>query len=189
MVRLLAWSALALAAAQQAAWSALSYDDSIRGMAACDNVLIVANIQSTSPRRFGAPRPQRASRFHASVAEVVKSDDSSLSPRSEIEFQYEGGLLGYAWKQDSRYLVCLNRDRASGTLAPIHAFETSFRTILSSVHLPEGDIATNDPMVNRVVEDVAGAIRKPAGVKVRQIWRSQQPIASLLVPGDVVVEI
>lgn len=190
MVSLLAWSALALTVAQQTASPAFSYDNGIRRMAACDNVLIVANVRSTSRVRFDVPPPQRASRFHASVAEVVKSDDPSLNPYSEIDFQYEGGLLGYgAWNGDSRYLVCLNRDRSTGTLAPIHAFEVGFRTVRAAVQLPSGDISSNDSLVNQSVEQVTGAIRKTAGVKVRQIWRSRQPIASLLVPGDVVVEI
>src|ERR1051325_11639807 len=138
MVRLLVLTALALAAAQQTTSPPSFYDDGIRRMAACDNVLIVANVNSVSRRRFDAPPPALASRFHASVAEVVKSDDPLLNPYSEIDFEYEGGSLGYgAWNGDSRYLICLNRS-LNRTPVPIHAFEVGFRAVRAAVQLPSG---------------------------------------------------
>lgn len=120
---------------------------------------------------------------------MVKSDDPSLNPDSEIDFQYPGGQLGFAWNGDSRYLMCLNRDRPNGTLTPIHAFEVGFRAVRAALQLPGGEVFLNDPLVNRSVGEVTGAIRKAAGMKVRQIWRSQEPITSQLIPGDVIVEI
>jgi len=175
----------------------MSIDDRINQMASCDNVVILSNVQAASHLSDGGRWIE--TELSGEISEIVKQSDRAMQPRDQIRFILDGGELRLRgttiragrvplWGRDMQSLVCLNRrNRVQGLIAQT-VYEIHGGTLvaqrLAGDEPPDSNLLYDKPLYN-----VVTAIRDAAGVKVRQIWRSQQPIASLLVPGDVVVEI